>query len=384
MAVSPHQDRPRHEDTGAFEAPFFVRPFLNGKQVWHTLSAETFDQAKTEAGQVDLALDAQSKGLSVKLESLTNIGRIPIKTAVDHFLSKKSRKKPNTYKSYLLHLNTFLESTRVRFLDDVTNKTVERFADSLTADGYSARTQHNMMLTVLSMLKANKWKTEFSLKGDLPAFEDEDAVPYTQEELKKLFAHATEEETDRYMFFLGTGCREKEVQFAAWKDINFETKMFEVRRKEDVNFTPKSHESRSIPLPDSLVARVKARRARATHDRWIFVNEEGRPDGHFLRKLKTLALKAGINCGHCKTTVTKGRYEGKHQVEVTCKTDPVCEHIYLHRFRKTCATRWSENGISVFAMQEWLGHKDPNTTRRYVSKANPAKLRGNINAAFGD
>jgi hypothetical protein len=32
-----------------------------------------------------------------------------------------------------------------------------------------------MMLTVLSMLKANKWKTEFSLKGDLPAFEDEDA-----------------------------------------------------------------------------------------------------------------------------------------------------------------------------------------------------------------
>jgi integrase len=68
---------------------------------------------------------------------------------------------------------------------------------------------------------------------------------------------------------LGTGCREKEVQFAAWKDINFETKMFEVRRKEDVSFTPKSHEARSIPLPDSLVARLKARRTMATHDRWI-------------------------------------------------------------------------------------------------------------------
>jgi hypothetical protein len=175
VAISPHQNRPRHEDRGS-SAALFIRPFLNGKQVWHTLSAETFDQAKSEAGQVDLALDAQSKGLSVKeLESLTNIGRVPIKTAVDHFLSKKSRKKQKTYKGYLLHLNFFLESTKVRFLDDVTNKTLERFADSLAAEGYSARTQHNMMLTVLSMLKANKWKTEFSLKGDLPAFQDEDA-----------------------------------------------------------------------------------------------------------------------------------------------------------------------------------------------------------------
>jgi hypothetical protein len=98
VAISPHQNRPRHEDRGS-SAALFIRPFLNGKQVWHTLSAETFDQAKSEAGQVDLALDAQSKGLSVKeLESLTNIGRVPIKTAVDHFLSKKSRKKQKTYK----------------------------------------------------------------------------------------------------------------------------------------------------------------------------------------------------------------------------------------------------------------------------------------------
>jgi hypothetical protein len=35
--------------------------------------------------------------------------------------------------------------------------------------------------------------------------------------------------------------------------------------------------------------------------RLVFVNRDGRPEGHFLYKLKNIALKAGLNCGHCKT-----------------------------------------------------------------------------------
>lgn len=43
------------------------------------------------------------------------------------------------------------------------------------------------------------------------------------------------------------------------------------------------------------------------------MNEEGRPDNHFLRKLKRIALHAGLNCGQWVTTLTKGRYETKLQ-----------------------------------------------------------------------
>src|SRR2546426_12836068 len=95
--------------------------------------------------------------------------------------------------------------------------------------------------------------------------------PYTTL-FRSLFAEMDEEEEIRYKFFLGTGCRDKEVTFAAWSDIDFDKKTYHVRRKEDVHFTPKSHESRTIPLPDSLVALLKARRKNAPHDRWIFVN----------------------------------------------------------------------------------------------------------------
>jgi len=218
----------------------------------------------------------------------------------------------------------------------------------------------------------------------MPTIEEEVAVPYTDEELKRLFAEMDEEETIRYKFFLGTGCRDKEVTFAAWSDIDFDKKTYHIRRKEDLHFTPKSHESRTVPLPDSLVALLKARRKKPAHDRWIFVNEKGRPDNHFLRKLKSIAKRAGLNCGQCRTTITEGQYDKKKRVEVSCKDRPVCEHFYLHRFRKTCATRWHEAGIPVRTIQYWLGHKNLETTMLYPGITSNDALRGHINAAFGD
>jgi len=91
-----------------------------------------------------------------------------------------------------------------------------------------------------------------------------------------------------------------------------------------------------------------------------------------------------LNCGQCKTSVTLGKYDRKRQTEVTCKTQPVCEHIYLHRFRKTCATRWQEHGIPLRTIQVWLGHKHLETTQGYLGVTDISKLRGQIDAAFGD
>jgi integrase len=95
-----------------------------------------------------------------------------------------------------------------------------------------------------------------------------------------------------------------------------------------------------VPMPASLVALLRDRRKHAPHTRWIFVNRQGEPEGHFLKKFKRIGLHAGINCGECVTAVNKGRYDRKRPVVVTCKTDPVCEHVFLHRLRKTCASRW--------------------------------------------
>jgi integrase/recombinase XerD len=367
--------------------PFYSRPVVNGRQLWKTLSAETYAEAREEASHLTYALQAQAKGFRIsELESVSDADRIPLKQAVNRFISNaESTKKKKTVLGYRLNLSQFVQSAKsIRFLDEITKDTLYSFRDFLGKRGYEARTQHNRVVTVISLLNENKIETGFSLRKDLPRFQEEIASAYTDNELKMLFGEMDAEETVRYKFFLGTGCRDKEVTYAAWTDINFEKKTYHVQQKGDVGFSPKSHEDRIIPLPTVLVDMLKSRGKNKLENRWLFVNEDGRPDNHFLRKLKRIAFRAGLNCGACVTNVTKGRYDSKHRVQVSCKTDPVCSHIYLHRFRKTCATRWHKAGVPIRTIQRWLGHKSLETTQIYLGETDASKLRSEIDRAFGD
>jgi len=132
-----------------------------------------------------------------------------------------------------------------------------------------------------------------------------------------------------------------------------------------VNFVPKNHEERWIPLTTELFELLKERKAKVK-GRWIFSNEDHKPEGHFLRKFKAIAKKAGLNCGHCKTTIMDGKYHLRKPTEVSCETRPVCEKHYLHRLRKTCATRWLRNGIDLMTLRSWLGHKSLAVTQIYL------------------
>ncbi len=66
------------------------------------------------------------------------------------------------------------------------------------------RTVYNRFENTITFLK------EYGIRGlvlhkDWPTYEEEDAVPYTVEELKSLFAVADEEDFVRYQFFLKSG-----------------------------------------------------------------------------------------------------------------------------------------------------------------------------------
>ena len=367
--------------------PFFGRVRRTGDKFssWISLG-DNLDEAIEAVEKLGHAVEAKKKGLSVpELDALTNAGRLLIKTAVETYLHQKASKAKKTVFQYRRSLEEFRESlgSNVRFMDEITNDVLRGYKKSMVARGYAGKTIDTRLNIVFFLLKKNGIAARVP-RDEMPIVEEEAAVAYTAEELETLFAAMDAEDALRYKFFLGTGCRDKEVTYAAWQDLDLGKGTFQVRRKEDVGFTPKSHESRTVPLPKSLVELLKHRKKKPADPRWVFVNEDGRPDNHFLRKLKRIALHAGLNCGHCVTTITKGRYEGKRKVEVTCKTDPVCEHWYLHRLRKTCATRWQENQIPVRTIQAWLGHKNLETTMIYLGVTDTEKLRGQIDRAFGD
>jgi integrase/recombinase XerD len=62
---------------------------------------------------------------------------------------------------------------------------------------------------------------------------------YQPEEINKLLEFANEEESALIQFFLFTGARDREVQFATWRDVNFSAKTFSVTEKLDLGFNPK-------------------------------------------------------------------------------------------------------------------------------------------------
>ncbi|HWO39937.1 MAG TPA: site-specific integrase [Candidatus Acidoferrum sp.] len=371
--------------TSTLVGPFFVRSFVNGIQKRHPLHSATFAEARPEADEIEKLYEAQSRGITVnELTAMQNSNRLPLRTVVDTYLEQKKNKAKKTREQYRLTLDEFVEGLgRIKFLDEIDVAALRKYKDFLTAKGFAGKTIDTRINIVNFLLKKNGGDARLP-KDEMPVVETEAAVPYSEDEMKKLFREMDKEEAIRYKFFLGTACRDKEVTYAAWADINFDKKTYTVRGKPDEGFTVKNHERRTIPIPDTLAAALKARRKPNPSARRIFVNEAGVPDNHFLRKLKRIALRAGVNCGQCRTTVTKGKYTTKKQIEVSCATDPVCEHIYLHRFRKTCVTRWQEAGVPIRTIQHYLGHKNLETTALYLGVSDSDKMRDKINEAFGD
>jgi len=349
----------------------------DGTQAWSP-AYKTFEAA---------AADAASRTQQQAVDAQDNDNRTLIAARIEEYLDGKRNKSPRTVAKYAYILNEFagwLSRRRIRFVDQLADgKVLNDYQKEVLDQKHSPKTVVDKMSIICFAVKQRRTFQEgienpTQLLTSLPTVEEEDVQPYESKELDRLFKAMTEEEYVAFLFFRLSGCREKEVAFAEWVDIK--NGEYHVHSKPEHGFTVKNHEDRYVPLPIELLDLLKERKTQS-QSRWIFPNENGDPEGHFLRHLKKIALRAGLNCGHCKTTVTRGRYDSKHRVEVTCKTDPVCEHWYLHRLRKTCADRWLEVGISVRKIQEWLGHKSLETTQIYLTGRTSEEDRKKVNAA---
>lgn len=362
--------------TGGFEGPFYIRPTnSDGSQPWVRLDAPTFDQAKSER-------DRKERGAKIAAETPAN--RVSIGAAIANFIDSKKRKSRATQQNYTTILNEFLDHVSVKYIDEITAKVVDEYISWLEEEREAApKTIKNKTQVVVFMLKsAGVSKPSAIVKDLVPVVEEEPAEPYNQKDLETLF-ECMEEEKDRenferYTFFLVTAAREKEVAHAQWKDLVIKGSVphFVIQAKSYTKsngttgaFSPKSHERREVPLTRELVDVLTARRKKmkpASETEWIFPNDNGDPEGHFLRKFKKVAFAAGLNCGKCKTTRQEGRYD-KKTVEKVCSTySEGCEQHYLHRLRKTRATFWHTHQIPLRTIQHYLGHKQLTTTQKYL------------------
>jgi integrase len=230
-------------------------------------------------------------------------------------------------------------------------------------------------------------------KGDWPKTIDKKVEIYQPEELKPFFAACNPEERLIFQVFLCTGFREREVANLAWTDINWKEGKLAVSTKPELGFTPKSYEERSVPVPMGLIAALRERKKTSTsllvfptapHPTRPDYGKGNNPDSHFLESCKEIALRAGLNCGHCKGEYTVYvLYKGKQHKEkraYKCDASPRCANWYLHKFRHTFATNILQS-VDIRSLQVMLGHKNIATTEKYLKSLRLDQLRDKIESS---
>ncbi len=262
-----------------------------------------------------------------------------------------------TYEEYRNVLHYFRDQCKKVHVKDVVRDDCLEFMRYLYSIGNEGRTVYNRIGIVLHWLRLNGIKDILD-KRDKPNYVEGRREMYQPEDLEALFRICAPDEKVRYLFFLLTGERDKEVRYTTWADIDFGRKYVWVTAKKQLKFKPKDKEERKIPVPASLLEALKEYKERQTgpnpHD-LVFPTSQGKPDKKFENKLKRLAHRNKLNCGHCVS-----KYGNK------CNEGPYCGKWFLHKFRHTFATNQLEEGVSIRTLQEWLGHSDLESTMVYL------------------
>jgi integrase len=118
----------------------------------------------------------------------------------------------------------------------------------------------------------------------------------------------------------------------------------------------KGYKEREIPIPEKLVKNLKAWKAKSDKTCGLVFPTAGcNPKLDFLDCLKAAAESARMDK----------------------------DNFWLHKFRATYATWALWAGVDLRTVQEWLGHKDMESTMRYLKPARNQTVRGKVNEIFG-
>jgi integrase/recombinase XerD len=335
-----------HRETGAYYLEWSEGTKRIRKSVGRD-AADALARLKTKEAE----LNAVNNGLELKPEN----GHRPLPAAVGEYLSDvKLTHKPRSYAAYKTALDYFLQSCRKASVEGIDRRDLLQFSAFLRDKKKQApRTVYNKFEHVMTFLKAQKVRDLIG-KNDWPRYTEEEPEIYEKEEINKLFAACDSEERLWYEFFFQTGMREQEVMHTYWCDVNFAASTIKVTHKPDIGWTPKAYKEREIPVPEKLIKKLKAWKAKSHKGcPLVFPTRGCKPKLNFLDDLKAVAERAGV------------------------------ENAFLHRFRATYATWSLWAGVDLRTVQDRLGHGDMESTMRYLKPSRSVESREKVNAIFG-
>ena len=351
------------------EGGYYLEWYQEGKR--RRKAVGDFSEVIEAARRKSIEVNAQKAGIIDASQGVEQ-HRVTISQAIDKYLDFiKDHRKQRTYLTYRYTLDKLLKQSYQRsFVDQVTREDILQFMTDCYKRGLGKRTVYDKLVVVLQLFKRNG-KTKLIEPTDWPDYDEIIRPIYEAEEIAAMLKHADQNESIFLKFLLGSGFRDREVRYVAWRDIDFRNSLARVTIKPLWGFGPKNLEERSVPLPSALIEHLQKLRQRRNGlpSQLVFPNSKGHPDSENDMIVKRVAERAKLNCGQCVT---------KHGNK--CSEGPYCRHFFLHKFRHTFATEHLRHGVDIRTLQRWMGHRDINSTMVYLKGLQSKDALAKVNA----
>jgi len=366
-------------DNGAeviYPQGYYVLRHYEGRQlVWTRLRNAAGDDVSPSEAMAALTLaakkakvsrDATAAGVEIADE---NPERASISATIKRFVDAASaRGAHEAAEVYQRSMDEFMETCKKTFVDELSHDDVVAFHKAMQSKKRSDRTIHNrhMHLRAFLLFAGIRGDDLKVVAGKKPRYEKQLVDIFEPAELDAFFGQAVKSDFDRLLFdvLLETGLREREAAHLEWADIKSERGVLKVESKPRWGHKVKDAEEREIPLSDVMVKRLKEYRKLHPGVSLVFGKDGDIPDGHLLRRLKTLVRNAGLNCGTCKGCKNKVKE---------------CERWYLHKFRATFITTLLRGGMDLRTVMTLSGHSDLASVERYIRPADKDGVRKLVN-----
>ena len=159
---------------------------------------------------------------------------------------------------------------------------------------------------------------------------------YSKEDFKKLIDVIDNEDLkDLVLFAVNTGLRQMELIMLEWRQINFKDKFLTLDNNN--GHITKSKRIRTIPLNSACIEILQKRYESKSVHNVFTINSEPINQGWLSRDFKHYVLNAGLN-----------------------------PKLNFHSLRHTHASWLVQSGVSIYIIQQLLGHADISTTAIYA------------------
>ncbi len=295
--------------------PLYLR-YSVGASPRYVKAGDTFEEAELAQLKLSRKLKAAAIGAVIpEDETASKSHRITDVIAAYIAGLRENRRPEKSIKAKQAELERFAAWARnILFIEEINRGTLIAYRNYLLDEGLADVTVLNNLMSVSTWLKKNPVLPVTGLlkAEDWPDKPDTDPNLYSETDLEKMMNVAGPSERLLLRFFLGTGMREQEVAHAEISDI--EGSFICVKPKPLWGWKPKTKAGvRSIPLGDGLLADLREHCSKGL----LFPNPNTRrPEGHFLRIIKDIAKRAGVEGAGC------------HRFRDTFATDQVRARIH--------------------------------------------------------